>query len=313
VRRLVATKNAVLEDIQRQSREASWQSGTLWAWPEIETLRDRLRESSGRAIDACRRNGVDPSDLPGPSRRAFQLLAFLAAPGRLEAHLTTLERLQRVDERVQPTLDHAGHLYRFERDGSGIRLDVSEGFIGAPEEVLASLVRLAVPYTRKGIPRQIVRRYAEGRAFSQAMLDLEGSGGAYRSRPEGRVYDLAEIFESVNERYFDGRLDAPRLVWSDRPTFREFGHFEPATDTVQISQTLDSEGVPAFVVEHVMHHELLHRVIGAEERGGRRRYHSARFRRAERAFRRYQEAEDFLKRLSETSGLRSPEYRDPVR
>jgi antirestriction protein ArdC len=79
----------------------------------------------------------------------------------------------------------------------------------------------------------------------------------------------------------------------------EFGHYEPATDTVRLSRRLDSPDVPPFVLEHVMHHELLHRVLGAERRGDRRRYHSARFRREERRFEGYPEAEAFLEKLAE--------------
>jgi hypothetical protein len=79
---------------------------------------------------------------------------------------------------------------------------------------------------------------------------------------------------------------------------REFGHYEPATDTVRLSRRLDSAAVPRFVLEHVMYHELLHRVLGAERRGDRRRYHSARFRREERRFERYREAEALLEALA---------------
>jgi hypothetical protein len=64
-------------------------------------------------------------------------------------------------------------------------------------------------------------------------------------------------------------------------------------------RTLDSEEVPRLVLEHVLHHELLHRLLGAEQHNGRRRYHSARFRREERRFRGYREAEAFLKRVAE--------------
>jgi hypothetical protein len=144
----------------------------------------------------------------------------------------------------------------------------------------------------------VVREYSEGARYVATIRQVEGSGGAYRSRPVGVVYDLGELFDSVNRSCFRGELTPPRLLWSERVPSVEFGTYEPATDTVRLSRRLDSAAVPRFVLEHVLHHELLHRVLGGEARGGRRVYHSARFRREERRFPRYLEAEAFLRRMA---------------
>jgi len=265
----------------------------------VDDLRLRIGETAAIVASLCEAHGFGPADLPPPSRRAYQLLSFLSSDGRLEAHLQSLRTMRHVDERVSARLDHIGSLYRFERESQEIRLSVSEGFVGAPVEVLGSLVRLAVPYTRKQAPRAIVRDYSEGRGYAAMLRQVEAAGGAYRSRPAGTFYDLLDLFASVNHAYFGDQLAPPRLLWSERVTFVEFGHYEPATDTVRISRTLDAAEVPRFVLEHVVHHELLHRWLGAEERNGRRRYHSARFRREERRFRGYREAEAFLRKLAE--------------
>jgi hypothetical protein len=274
----------------------------LFGWPAVEQLRRRLEEVSRQALEGCAGRGIEPADLASPSRRAFQLMSYLASGVHLEEHLETLRRLglpDRANGRVVPRLDHSGSLYRIERRPQSIRLVVSEGFVGSPETILRALIRLAVPYARKQRPRREVREYAEGPRFADVLRQVEASGGAYRSRPGGVVYDLQDLFDRVNQEYFAGRLAAPRMLWSERVPSLEFGHFEPATDTVRLSRRLDSAAVPRFVLEHVMHHELLHRVLGAEQRGNRRRYHSARFRREEKTFREYREAEAFLKQLAE--------------
>jgi len=56
--------------------------------------------------------------------------------------------------------------------------------------------------------------------------------------------------------------------------------------------------VPEQVVAYVLYHELLHRVLGAQRQGSRRRYHTSSFRRAEKRFRGHDRAETFLNALS---------------
>jgi hypothetical protein len=298
---LVSAKNRFLDEIGRGMRDEGNAVEPLFGWRAVEALRARIAEASRLASEACAEMGYEPADLATPSRRAFQLISYLASGTRLEAHIETLRRMhsaQRSESGFHVRLDHTGSLYRIERGPASTRLVACEGFVGAPDSVLLALARLATPYTRKRQPRRDVREYAEGSRFADVLRQVESSGGAYRSRPAGAVYDLRELFDRVNRRYFAGRLAPPRLLWSERVPSVEFGHFEPATDTVRLSRRLDSEDVPRTVLEHVMHHELLHRVLGAERSGDRRRYHSARFRREERRFEGFPEAEDFLKKLA---------------
>ena len=70
----------------------------------------------------------------------------------------------------------------------------------------------------------------------------------------------------------------------------------PSTDTVMLSVTLDDAGVPDQVVDFVMYHELLHRVLGAPVVDGRVRAHTPEFRRRERAFPDYDRARSWLDR-----------------
>jgi hypothetical protein len=302
---LVSAKESLLKEVAGALSPAGpGFAGPLFEWSIVENLRRRMDETARQVRTACADHGIEPADLASPSRRAFQLLSFLAAGRHLEDHLDTLRRmgaLTRDDGRLAIRLDHMGGLYRIERGAEVIRLTVSEGFVGAPSPVLEALIRLATPYARKRRPRADVRAYTEGRRFAEVLRQVERAGGAYRSRPAGRFYDLQDLFDTVNKAYFDGRLTSPRLLWSERIPSVEFGHYEPVADTIRLSRRLDSAAVPRFVVEHVMHHELLHRVLGSEARGGKRLYHSPKFRRAEREFARYREAEEFLRRLAGSS------------
>jgi hypothetical protein len=118
----------------------------------------------------------------------------------------------------------------------------------------------------------------------------------------GMVYDLIESFERVNREYFDGTITRPRLIWSRSLTHRLFGQYQAATDTICISSTLDQVFVPAFVLDHVMHHELLHKKHGTEWRHQRRHVHTPAFRNEEHTFRQYCEADALLKKISREHG-----------
>jgi hypothetical protein len=93
-------------------------------------------------------------------------------------------------------------------------------------------------------------------------------------------------------------LARPLLAWSTVPTARTFGHYQPARDALMVSASLDAPTVPEFVVDAVMHHELLHKQLGVTVSNGRRSIHSAAFRSAERQYARYAEAEAFLNTLA---------------
>ena len=118
----------------------------------------------------------------------------------------------------------------------------------------------------------------------------------------GAYFDLAEVFVRVNRRYFGGDLGMPRLIWSYQLTRRKLGHYQFATDTVMISRSLDGADVPAYVVEFVMYHELLHKHMGVKVMNGRRYAHTPEFRAAERRFGEYAVADAWLKGLAERGG-----------
>jgi predicted metal-dependent hydrolase len=65
-----------------------------------------------------------------------------------------------------------------------------------------------------------------------------------------------------------------------------------------ISATLDSVEVPAFVVDFVVYHELLHKKHGVRWQNGRRAVHTPAFRAEERCFHKYAEADEWIGRLA---------------
>jgi hypothetical protein len=115
----------------------------------------------------------------------------------------------------------------------------------------------------------------------------------------GRRFDLRDMFNKVNDEYFDGRLDA-EIGWgagSSRRVVkrRTLGSYCRCTNRIRINPVLDSPKVPAYFVEFVVYHEMLHADIGAVTRGGRTRVHTKEFRARERLFRQYERADKWEK------------------
>src|SRR5204863_305524 len=64
------------------------------------------------------------------------------------------------------------------------------------------------------------------------------------SSAKGKVYDLSELFERLNRRYFAGEIPTPVLTWSKRRARRILGHHDAVHKTITISKALDSRYVP---------------------------------------------------------------------
>lgn len=113
---------------------------------------------------------------------------------------------------------------------------------------------------------------------------------------KGDVYDLDEIFDEVNERYFAGWIRKPVLTWSAKKTYRILGHHDETHGHIAISKSLDSVGVPRYIVEYVLFHEMLHIAHPTKHINGRRHNHTAEFKRDEQRFVKYEEAERWIER-----------------
>lgn len=113
---------------------------------------------------------------------------------------------------------------------------------------------------------------------------------------KGAVYDLDEIFASLNTQYFADSIEKPVLTWSANKTFRILGHHDATHGHIAISRSLDAATVPRYVVEYVVYHEMLHIHHPTIHSGGRRYNHTAAFKRDERKFRYFEEAEKWIER-----------------
>jgi hypothetical protein len=142
------------------------------------------------------------------------------------------------------------------------------------------------------------RRYTQSEAVSkQAERIRQTRGRKHISTAQGAVYDLDEVFEAVNRRFFYGLLGRPTLTWSAHVARRMLGHYDAAHNTIVVSRVFDRPGTPRYAIEYLLYHEMLHLKHPVRVRAGRRCVHSREFQAEERLFPELAEAKAYLRRL----------------
>lgn len=105
---------------------------------------------------------------------------------------------------------------------------------------------------------------------------------------------LIDSFERVNQRYFDGMMEMPNLVFGT-DSKRKLGSYEYGSDTITISKILAGQGE---LLDYVMYHELLHKKFKYNVKNGRSFHHTREFREAEHLFENHELMEKRLSRLA---------------
>jgi hypothetical protein len=105
----------------------------------------------------------------------------------------------------------------------------------------------------------------------------------------GDHHDLRAIYDQLNQRYFDGAIDAAitwgaRLGPARRRTSIKMGSYSVEDRLIRLHRSLDRAFVPAVFVEWIVFHEMLHQVHDIKVKNGRREFHSRAFLTAEASF-----------------------------
>lgn len=117
----------------------------------------------------------------------------------------------------------------------------------------------------------------------------------------GEHHDLRHIFDDLNTRYFESRIDAA-ITWgarTGRPRRRnsiKMGSYSVEDRLIRIHRSLDRAFVPRFFVAWIVFHEMLHQVHDIRVKNGRREFHSKEFLADEAQFEHYDEAKSWERR-----------------
>ena len=187
------------------------------------------------------------------------------------------------------------------REGN-LHVSLSDVLEGAPEPVLRAIAHILIAKLyRKPLDARHTRRYRHFSSSESVMRQTElirqMRGRKTILGAKGRYYDLEEIFESLNRRFFYGLLGRPVLTWSSHMARRSLGHYDAAHNTIVISRVFDRRNTPRCAVEYLVYHEMLHLKHPVTVRSGRRCVHSRAFQAEERLFPELAEARRYLKEL----------------
>lgn len=192
-------------------------------------------------------------------------------------------------------------------DENGLEIRITDVLEGAPAPILEALANILIAkMIRRPVPKMHAERYRRylNRKEMRRSLQLvkQTRGRKFVSGPRGACYDLEEMFEDLNTRYFHGLMARPLLGWSRKPSRIMLGHYDPSHNAIVLSKILDRPSVPHLAVEYVLFHEMLHLRFPVEHRGARRCVHTRDFKTAEKQFSCLQQAKDALKRLCAGAG-----------
>jgi hypothetical protein len=237
------------------------------------------------------------------SQAPFQLTLFDAQAARspiprpLPSRQEALARAEHLAHRLSRELslpvrlsvtDNRSTMVSFRRAPNNLRLRIHHMFLDAPDAV----VRAIADYAGRGhrAADVVVQHRPRGR---QPLIRQERFHEP-ELNPLGRCFDLQALFDRVNDTYFHAKIEA-KIGWGRMPGKRRrksirLGVYDHQTREIRIHPALDRPDVPAFFVEFIVFHEMLHQLFPSASRGLRRVHHPRGFREREQAFPFYEAA-----------------------
>jgi hypothetical protein len=266
---------------------------TRWAAPRLS------RATSGSAL-APRPMGAAAIRIPERVNAQLALVVPSSHP-RIFVHEGARQALERRFANAVPVpvllsiTDNRHSIISHSREGGILRVRLHHMFLDAPASVQTALVRY------------VVRGEKAASSFVGQYIEVNGARLARRSRgvplvAKGERHDLLSIFQDLNDRYFDGAVNA-LVTWGRTGTRRKkrrstikLGSYSALDRLIRIHPGLDRRWVPRYFVAYVVFHEMLHNVIPHARGGARRMLHPPEFFEREREFRHYERALAWEKR-----------------
>ncbi|WP_255442379.1 hypothetical protein [Corallococcus sp. Z5C101001] len=208
-----------------------------------------------------------------------QLAMFDApSPGNTPAHARlpsredALPRAAELARRVSALLgmpvhlrltDNRATLVSYRRLPEGLRLRLHHLFLDAPDPVVRAL---ALYVSGDPAARDALEAFSHAH---QAQVRREREPGE-PLRTRGRCFDLKAVHARLDAAWFDGRVQGVEVGWARRPGRRtrrtiHLGGYDARLREVRVHPALDRPHVPAFVVDFIVFHSLLHADLAAAD------------------------------------------------
>lgn len=168
-------------------------------------------------------------------------------------------------------------------------------FLEAPRNVMQALACYLKGEHKKLDPS--IRAYIE---YNLQQLDYSHELNLSKLQTKGRVYDLQEMYDYLNRRYFQGSLGL-YITWFGQGRRKicnriTFGLFHDPLRLIKINRLLDNKRFPDYFVAYVIYHEMLHYVCPAYvDEKGQKHIHSKEFKEREKEYRHFKLAQQWLR------------------
>jgi hypothetical protein len=212
---------------------------------------------------------------------------------QLEALKMRLKRILKCDVELVVNENRSSMLNLLDKKQSGARLSVHRMFLEAPDPVIAAIAHY-VRGSRRERPQHnlVLRKFIQEHL---AQSDYTHLVDEHRLIHQGKHYDVKEIYDALNKKYFNGELELA-ITWYGKAPFRRrrritYGQYLSGLKLIKIHRLLDNPFFPPFFVSFVVYHEMLHSIIpGCVDGRGRFSFHTTAFRKQEKAFEEYERA-----------------------
>ena len=117
-------------------------------------------------------------------------------------------------------------------------------------------------------------------------------------RVQGQYFNLANAFNELNQTYFENKIECS-IMWGNaykraRQRSVRLGSYSYKTSTIRINPLLDRPFVPQYVIDSIIHHEMLHHLLGSREKNGRHMSHHCTFKHMEKRFIHHGQAKQWI-------------------
>ena len=192
-----------------------------------------------------------------------------------------------------------------------------EEFDQPESAVLDQIVRKVLKQISKDkdlpeIVRTLINEYSE----EQESKDEEESLSEDIAVGSANGRDLDKIFESLNQEYFNNRLQA-RITWGrdvkshNKSGFR-YGSYDEGKKLIRVHPRLKQDFVPQCVLELTVYHEMCHQFAPSYKKNGTWQSHHPEFKKKEREFKGFKDARNWEKHNWHRLLLPSNENTEPA-
>ena len=217
-----------------------------------------------------------------------------------------LQRKLKRKVRFSTTKNHSNPIV-FENRENDILLKVHFRFLKAPFSLLDTLVDFIE--TENPVFEKELRKFIENGNYNRTKKPA-GSRKKVKKpvvqqqkiSHQGIVFNLKVLFDMLNERYFDNKIEAG-ITWGNSSNSKpkksvRFGSYAEQNQLIRINPELDKSFVPKFFIGYVIYHEMLHCLLGVRKGapGKRNEIHSKEFKELEKKYYAFNKSKEWEKK-----------------